>query len=413
MTKTLPTATEWESIQRRTVTTLVASQVMGGVGVASGLAVMALLALRISGSEQASGLGSTAQVLGSALFAIPVAHLMARRGRRPGLILGYLLAAVGSLVIIAAAHISSFALLLVGSLLFGAATTSSNQARYVGADLARPERRGRDISIVVWATTLGSVAGPNLVGPAESVSDALDLPRLTGSFVFSLIGFLLAAGVVAWRLRPDPLILARAGEGAQTKSPTSLRTGMRSVRTQPRALLGLLTMAGGHTVMVSVMVMTPLHMNHGGASLELIGLVISVHILGMFAFSPITGWLVDRLGGPTVALGGTALLLTACTLAATTAEGMSASLTGALFLLGLGWSATLVSGSTMLTSALSVHERPSGQGVSDLTMGLCGASGGALAGVIIEQFSYSALAVGGGLVATALAIVVVVLSSRP
>lgn len=412
MTSTL-TAAEQDHLQRRTVTTLVASQVLGGVGVASGIAVMALLALQISGSEQASGLGTTMQVLGSALITIPVARVMARSGRRPGLLLGYALAALGCVLIIASAQVGFFPLMLVGSLLFGASTTANNQARYAGADLARPDRRGRDLSLVVWATTLGSVVGPNLVGPAEPVASWLGLPELTGSFVFALLGFAAAAAVVTARLRPDPLLVARATSGDTNTAPSrSLSAGLHAVARRPRALLGLLTMACGHAVMISVMVMTPLHMDHGGASLRLVGLVISVHILGMYAFSPVTGWLVDRFGGPAVAVGGSALLVTACLLAAQTHDGMSTALAVALFVLGLGWSATLVSGSTMLTGALDVAERPAGQGVSDVVMGLAGAGCGALAGVVLDRYSYAALAHGGVFIALGILLAVIVLARR-
>lgn len=404
------TQDDLEALQRRTVATLVTSQVLGGVGVASGIAVMALLALRISGSEQLSGLGTTMQVLGSAVFTIPVAWLMSRSGRRPGLLLGYALAGIGSLVIVVSAQLGWFPLMLLGSLLFGASTTANNQARYAGADLAAPERRGRDLSLVVWATTLGSVAGPNLVGPAEPLAEALNLPRLTGSFIFAMLGFALAAAVITWRLRPDPLLVARAADAAGGSEATrSLRAGLRAVRRHPRALLGLVTMACGHAVMISVMVMTPLHMDHGGASLRLVGFVISVHILGMYALSPVTGWLVDRFGGPAVAVWGSALLILACVLAARTHEGMSAGLAIALFTLGLGWSATLVSGSTMLTGALTVHERAAGQGVSDLMMGLAGAGCGALAGVVLDHFSYAVLAYGGVGLAALLSVSVLLL----
>ncbi len=168
------------SLQRRTVTTLVGSQVLGGVGLSAGIAVGALLAEEVSGSARFAGLGGTFQVLGSALVAIPMARVMAARGRRPGLVLGYALAAAGAVGLITAGIIGSFPLLLVSSLAFGGATTANSQSRYAAADLAPPDRRARDLSIVVWATTLGSVLGPNLVGPSAPVADALGLPRLTG-----------------------------------------------------------------------------------------------------------------------------------------------------------------------------------------------------------------------------------------
>ncbi|NHN54318.1 MFS transporter [Calidifontibacter sp. DB0510] len=407
-----------EQLQRRTVRTLVASQVCGGVGVASGIAVMALLALRLSGSETLSGLGTTAQVLGGALITVPVAALSARRGRRAGLSLGYALAVLGAIVIVLAAAARSFPLMLLGALLFGGATTANSQARYAGADLASAQHRGRDLSLVVWAATIGSVLGPNLVGPGESVGRALHLPRLTGSFVLATLGFVLALVVLTLLLRPDPLLAAREldRDPAGTTAPAadgSLRTGIRAVLSDRRALCGMLTTALGHAVMISVMVMTPLHMDHGGASLRLIGLVISGHILGMYAFSPVTGWLVDRFGGPVVALGAAAILLSGGLLAATTQEGMSARLAVALFLVGVGWSGTLVSGSTMLTNAIPLAKRPAAQGFADLAMGLAGAAAGAGAGAILQHSGFAMLGYLGAVIAICIAVAVLVLGRTP
>ncbi|MFW5469069.1 MFS transporter [Knoellia sp. CPCC 206435] len=403
-----------DPVQRRTVATLSMSQVLGGISLASGVAVGALLAEEISGSPTYAGLGSTFQVLGSALIAVPMARLSAARGRRHGLVLGYCLAFVGALGLITSGIVGSFALLLVASLLFGGSTASNNQARYAAADLAAPAHRGRDLSLVVWATTIGSVVGPNLVGPSEPVSELLGLPRLTGPFVFSLVGLAFAVLVLVIRLRPDPLLEARrravaADPGASGRTHGRIGRGLRVVVAQPQALLGLLTLALGHMVMVSVMVMTPLHMRHGDADLTVIGFVISVHILGMFAFSPLTGLAVDRLGGRVVAITGSAILAAATLLASTAPEGHSTGLLVALFLLGLGWSCTLVSGSTMLTAALPTAERPGAQGASDLVMGLTAGLGGALAGVVVDVASFNVLALAALVVALSIGVLAAVL----
>ena len=429
-------------LQRRTLGTLVTSQVLGGVGTASGIAVMALLTKEVGGSEALAGLGTTAQVLGGALLAVPVARVSVARGRRPGLVLGYIVAAVGALLVIAAAALPSLPLLLLGSLLFGGGTAAGSQSRFAGADLAAPHHRGRDLSLVVWATTIGSVAGPNLVELADRLGLGLGLPRMAGSFLFSLVGFVVAALVIGVFLRPDPLLEARrrAGLEAQAWGPSHLdqressapasphldqressapayphldqrdgrRGGVAALRARPAALAAVAIIALGHAVMVAVMVMTPIHMDHGGASLQLVGLVISIHILGMYAFSPLVGAAVDRLGSRPVAAAGGVVLVAACLLAATSDEGMSLHLTAALFLLGVGWSCTLVSGSTMLTDAVDVAERAAAQGVSDTVMGLMAAGGGVLAGVVIAAASYSALA----WAATLLATLVIVVAAR-
>ena len=422
-----------DPIQRRTLGTLASTQVLGGVGLAAGIAVGSLLAEDITGSPTYAGLGGTFQVLGSALIAIPVARVMAARGRRPGLALGYVLALAGAVLIITSAVIGSFALLLLGSLFFGGATTSNSQSRFAAADLAAPEHRGRDLSIVVWATTVGSVLGPNLVGPAQPVARAFGIPTLAGPFVFSLAAIAVALLVLILRLRPDPLTLSREREvaaiGAAAAAATaageapvpageprhregSIRQGLSDVVSHRPALLGLITLALGHAAMVSLMVMTPLHMHHGDAELTLIGLVISIHILGMYALSPIVGVAVDRIGAVRVAQTGAGILVVSAVLGAFASEGFSVLLTTALFLLGLGWSCTLVSGSTLLTAALTPVQRPGAQGSADLLMGLAAGSGGALAGVVIAQASYAVLALGVGVLAVAILGASVVLS-RP
>ncbi len=413
---TIPvTSAEVSALQRRSVTTLAGSQVLGGVGVSAGVAVGSLLAADLSGSETWAGLGGTAQVLGGALCAIVVARVMAAKGRRLGLVVGYLLAIGGALLVVGGAVTGSFALFLLGSLLFGGAVAANSQARFAATDLSDDRRRARHLSIVVWATTIGAVAGPNLTGPGGELARRLGIPALAGPFAFSLVGFVLAVLVLHVALRPDPLLVARAGHtdvdepGRTQGGPGS---GLQAIRAHPRARLGVVVMALGHAVMASVMVMTPLHMRHGDAGLEVIGIVISGHIVGMYAFSPVTGWAVDRVGGRPVAGVGALVLLTSCALAAASEAGFSVLLASALFVLGLGWSCTLISGSTLLTEVLPLRQRPAAQGVADVAMGLAGGGGGALAGVIVGQWGYPALAVAAGVVAVLLGVLVVLAGGR-
>lgn len=385
------------ALQRRTVATLAGSQVLGGVGVSAGAAVGALLAADVSGSETWAGLGGTAQTLGGALAALVVARVMAAKGRRPGLTTGYLMAIIGGLLIVAASVVGSFAVLLIGFLLFGGATAANSQARFAATDLADDAHRGRHLSVVVWATTIGAVAGPNLTGPGQWVARQLHLPALVGPYVLSLVGIALAALVLTAALRPDPLLTARSLQVDHDEpDPTAglegeATRGWAVIRTRPDAFMGVVAMALGHVVMVSVMIMTPLHMRHGHAGLEIIGLVISLHVVGMYAFSPLTGWAVDRWGSRAVIAVGAGVLLTASLLAASTASGHSLRLTAALVLLGMGWSCTLIAGSTLLTAAAPLRQRPAAQGLSDVAMGLAGGGGGALAGVVVGWWGYPAL----------------------
>jgi MFS family permease len=384
------------SLQRRTLRVLVTSQVLGGVGVGSGIAVIGLLAYDLSGTESLSGVSATASTLGAAGAALVIARITSVRGRRPGLVRGYLVGALGAGLAIVAAVTGSFPLHVVASLAFGWASAANLQARYAATDLAPPADRGRALSTVVWATTLGAVLGPNLTGPGEAVASALALPALAGPYVFSLASFLAAASVQAVGLRPDPLLLAREIEDrpvGRTEAP-SIRSALATVRRIPPAMAALTSIAAAHATMVGVMVMTPVHLEHHGAALQLVGLTISLHIAGMYALSPLVGRLADRVGRSRTALVGLGQLVAAVALAAFAPPVGSMWFQVGLVLLGTGWSFCLVAGSTLLTDVVPADERPTVQGASDLLMNLAGGAGGIAAGVVLAVAGYRALALG-------------------
>src|SRR5688500_16109152 len=319
-------------VERRTVGGPRGGVALAGLGVTVGVAVGGLLARDVAGTETAAGLGQTAGVLGAAVLAVPLARISDRAGRRAGLAAGYAVAVLGSLVTVVAAVVSSLPLLLVGLFAFGAATTCGLQARYAAADLAVPEHRGRALSLVVWATTVGSVVGPNLAGPGADLGRALGLPALGGAFVVSATVFAVVALGVLALLRPDPLLVARrlGGGGAGVRPRRATGAAVRAVWASPTGPLGLTAVVVSHAVMVGVMVMTPVHMGHAhgsaGTTLRVIGVVISVHVAGMYLFSPLVGMLADGAGRTaTVALCG-ALLLAAAALAGTAPPGAAVQL---------------------------------------------------------------------------------------
>lgn len=390
-------AARLERLQRRTVRVLVASQVLGGVGVGSGVAVVGLLAYELSGTASLSGVSATASTLGAAVAAIVIARLSVSRGRRPGLVTGYAVGAAGAAVAILAAVLGAFWLHVVASAAFGWASASNLQARYAATDLAQPSNRARSLSTIVWATTIGAVLGPNLTGPGGSFAAALSLPPLAGAYLFSLASFLAAAMVQFALLRPDPLHVVRAHAAVPAVATTgwdSVRSAVVTIRSLPEATVAVLAITAAHAVMVGIMVMTPVHMEHYGAALNLVGLTISLHIAGMYAFSPVMGALADRVGRRKVVLLGLAQLAAAALLAATGDPTGSVWFQGGLVLLGTGWSACLIAGSAWLTDAVPVEDRPGVQGTSDLAMNLAGGIGGTLAGIVLAVAGYPALAFG-------------------
>ena len=406
------TATTYDvaRVQARTIRTLVLAQAVGAIGITIGIATASLLARDVSGSESQAGLAQTAQVLGAAVASFLLARLMSTHGRRIGLVTGYLLGAAGAVLAVVAGVVGSMLLLLVGAVFLGSATAANSGARYAATDLAVAERRAQSLSVVVWATTIGAVAGPNLTGPAGSFADLLGIPELTGPFALASIGMVLAAIVVGVMLRPDPLLVARASAEVSTTAPTGTSWGRALAAVRERPVLGfaVLGLAGAHAAMVSVMVMTPLHMEHGGSELRIIGVVISVHVLGMFAFSPLVGMFADRAGRPVVLAAGGFTLLLSLLLCAWAPEGSSWQIFVGLFLLGLGWSFATVSSSTMIADHAPLEARTDVQGGADLVMGVTAAAAGGLAGLIVDQAGYPALA----LTTIALAVVVILAALR-
>jgi len=385
-------------VQRRTLRLLFVTQIVSGIGVAIGGTVGALLAADIAGIG-VSGVAQSAIVVGAALFALPATAIVNRHGRRPSLAGGYFVAAVGSLIVVTAAVRGSILLLFVGFFLLGGATAAGLQARYAAVDLAPAPLRGRHLSLIVWATTLGAVVGPSLAAVAGASLERYGIPTLAGPFFFSALLFGLATLLLTVLLRPDPAVVARSAFGRLTgiapdARPAGIRAALRVVVSQPSARLGVSAMAIGHLVMIGVMAMTPVHIRSAGHdaahTLRVVGVVLSCHIAGMFAFAPVFGWLTDRLGRRPVVFAGIGLLLTACALAGSAGH-HPARLASGLMMLGLGWSATMVAGSTLLSESVSVELRASAQGLSDLIMGLAGASAGAISGVIVQEWGYPTL----------------------
>jgi len=377
-------------LQKRTLQTLASAQTLSGLGYSSTVAAGSLLVASITQSEALAGLAQTFGVLGAAAMALPLANLTRRGGRRLALGSGYLIGAIGALFAIAGGTSRLLPIMLLGTFLIGAASASGYQARYAAVDLATKSTRAKSLSLVVWASTIGSVVGPNLMGPFGKVATFFGLPKLTGPYFLSATMLGLGSLIIWSRLKPDPYLTSVAGHSEESSSKTKVPTKevFAHITSRPSALLGLLSISMGHLIMVAVMVMTPVHMAHVDISLNIIGLVISVHIAGMYALSPIVGYLTDRLGRQQVILLGSLILVSSAVIAGTAPANSEIQLGIGLFLLGLGWSCTLIAGSTLLSESVSDHYRAPAQGTSDLIMNLSAAIGGALAGVIIAVLSY-------------------------
>ncbi|MFD9702211.1 MFS transporter [Lentzea sp. NPDC059081] len=409
-------APQVERVQRKVVRVLTGTQALGSASITIGLAFSTLIAASLSGSDAVGGLAQTAAVAGAALLALPGARLAQRSGRRPALILGYGMGALGALVAAVAVGFGLWQLLLAGLLLFGGASSANYAARYAATDLAQPQRRARELSRVVWAAMIGAIIGPNLADPAGRVAASFGLPPGVGPFLLAAAVLGVAVLVIQLGLRPDPLVVVKSTrpvEPQHCSGGSVTPGGLRVWATLgPMARLALVGVMLCHTAMVGLMSMTPVHMNHAGSSLRVVGVVISLHVAAMYAASPLFGWMADRLGRVPVLAIGASLVVAASGVAGMAPSHDAPQLAAGLALLGFGWSAGLVSGSALLTESVRVEDRPAAQGLSDLVMNVGGAIGGAVSGIVVTAWSYAALGLIVGFTALPLLVVCLLASLR-
>ena len=381
---------ETQAIQKRVIRALVSAQILGGIGLGATVSVGALLASDVSGSPAWSGMAATMSTLGAALIAVPLARAAQARGRRVALSIGSIVAALGAVLATVAAALGSFPLLLVGLAFAGAGSATNLQARFAATDLAVPLHRARQLSLVVWSTTIGAVLGPNLIEPGESIGAAIGLPTLTGPFVFTVAAQVAAMLVYYFGLRPDPLLTALQNAPAREGAPP--RHGFATLRVNPLARYAVVAVALSHATMVAMMSMTPVQLYEHGATLMIVGFALSLHIAGMYALSPVFGWLADRWGRVPTILFGQGMLVISLLTAWVGSQSQFLVIVSVIFL-GLGWSASTIAGSTLVAESAPVDDRAGLQGVSDLLMNSTAAVGGALAGPVLALVGYSGLGI--------------------
>ena len=307
------------------------------------------------------GAPNTAGVLGAALGTLVISALMVRRGRRSGLRFGYAAAAVGSILGVAAIGSGTVVVIMPAMVLLGIGNGAAHLSRYAAADLYPPERRGFAVGAIVWAGTIGGVVGPVLIAPASELALALDLPSFSGVF---LVGLFMTA-VASLSMAGAPTMTPETEEPAK---PGLRKIGRARLMREPRARVAFAAMITGQITMVAIMTMTPLHIHQHGRGLGVVGVVLSAHVLGMFALSPLTGWMTDRFGSSRTIVLGLAVLVGAAVLTIAVPDVHGPVLPLSMFLLGYGWNLTHVGGSTLLTQGLTRVEQTRLQGAVDSTV---------------------------------------------
>ncbi|MBN6886514.1 MFS transporter [Cytobacillus horneckiae] len=388
-----------QKLYRQTLLIVVISQIFGGAGLAAGITVGALLAQDMLGTDSFAGVPTALFTLGSAGAALLVGRLSQRFGRRTGLATGFLVGGAGAIGVILAAIMHSIPLLFASLFIYGAGTATNLQARYAGTDLATSRQRATAVSIALVSTTVGAVAGPNLVDVMGRFAASINVPALAGPFILAAAAYILAGLVLLAFLRPDPLFIATAlADYQKMKDANPLENDYKGMAINKRGIVaGATVMILTQIVMVAIMTMTPVHMGHHGHGLSEVGMVIGIHVGAMYLPSLITGVLVDRLGRTIMAIASGITLLSAGVLAAVAPADSMLGLIIALALLGLGWNFGLISGTALIVDSTNASTRAKTQGTVDVLIALSGASGGMLSGMVVAQTSYATLSIVGGI----------------
>lgn len=385
--------TEADRTRRRLTAVLFAAVGLGTTGYIAAVTVTGLATRAITGSATLAGLPGAIAVAGTAIGTSVLSATVARHGRRPGLFAGYAAGAAGAGVAALGVVLSSLPVLLAGMAVLGFGQASAQLARYAASDMAPPGRRGSAVSWVVWAGTVGAIAGPALLDPAGRFAEGLGRSQYVGGYLLTIMGMTAAAVLYLVALRPDPSTLA----GAEHDEEVATGRSLGSLFALPRVQVAVVSMVAGQIVMVLIMTGTPLHIQDTGGGLEIVGLVISAHTLGMFALSPVTGRAVDLAGPVRVLVAAAITLVVAAVISASAPEEGTVLLTTGLFLLGVGWNMGFVAGSALLASGTPLDLRPRLQGAVDSMVWLGSGVASIASGVMLETMGYAALSIAGAL----------------
>ena len=409
------TTEEIAAIQRHTLRVLVAGQIAGSAALAAAVTVGAFVVQDILGQSTPWGGVATATVtMGTAFMSQVLARLMNVRGRRAGLQAGYSMAIAGGLIAGLGVELGTLWVFLPGLFLFGNGQAANLLSRYAATDLAHPDQRGRAMSRILFASTFGAVFGPLLIRPAQALGESLfDWKQYTGPWIFAGLFFLTSFVNASLRLRPDPLEVAGGLNHQRSTNEQSNRLldALRIARGIPDARLALFAMVIAQSCMVAVMTMTPVHLkSHGHETVS--SFVISLHIAGMFAFSPLVGRFSDKYGRYATILAGSLILMTSTIMSAMSGDD-AVLLFPALWLLGIGWSFGLIGGSSLLVDSIPGEYRVKVQGSAGLLMSFFGGLSGFASGFIRKAIGYHMLSNVATLLSGVLVVFVVMAMATP
>ena len=396
---------------RRNATLLAGAMAMQSAALQLSAAMSSITFALVTGITSLLGVGPALTMVAAALSAQPAGRLMDRRGRIPILATGFLIGAIGTVLLGIGAYRQSPITAIPGFVLLGVAGAIGSLTRAAAGDMYPPAHRARGIAFVMFGSVFGAILGPTVFAPIfrgrDVSAESLLVPWLAGG------AMLLVASIIVLNVRPDPKRIAEEIERSLgiTKGEPSPAAPLSEILRRPGAMPAILASVVSFAVMASVMNLTGyVIVQHHHHAQHLVFPVIGAHVLGMYLLMPVVGMIVDKVGRrETLAAGLFLLGLSAAGLTWLEAVIPIAIL---LFGLGLGWNVSFVAATTQLADLSTAAERGKLLGFNDFVAGLSASALVILGGVALDSYGVAALSIGAALIAF-VPIPFLLMTSRP
>lgn len=317
------------------------------IGFIAAITVTVLAAREVSSNQLFLGFPNAVGVGGAFLGTQMFYKISKKYSRLAALSLTFFVGALGSVVLFYSLIIDSFILLMFGALVLGFGQSATLQSRYAASFVASKKFKATALSLAVWFSVFGSVFGPRLVSLYSDYFDELFNSELIVGYIVAMVGMLFAsASVLTFTSSNSTLREPAETEEANEKFGETKKDG---------SILTLLLVLN-HFTMVVIMSATPLHVQDIGETVELVGVIISYHTLGMFLLSPVLGSYVDKYGYKNFTYIGTGILFTSCLITFINSDPLSLKI--GLYLLGLGWNFNYVAISSAISKFSIKYKTP-------------------------------------------------------
>lgn len=385
------------SLIKRNTAYFAVAQVLQGSGNQLLTAVGAVTVLAITDSALLTGVGVSMLQLSRIAISYPLGKIADTYGRRPAMLVGLFMGLSGAPILAVATLWESLLLFMLGAFVFGLGVGATQQLRVGVTDMYPGSRRGEALGYLLTGSLVGSIVAPLLIFASSKLSDRFGVNELTMPWLLAPLVIVPAVFAIL-AVRPDPkeiaLNLASYWPGvAQTARTVRGKMSYRDfVKSRPR-LTATVCYMPAQGVMSMIMAATPLVLTKSGHSLTFISLAVTIHVLGMFAFSIPLGRLADRVGRTKVIWGGLATSAAGALMMPVTE--LFATITFGGFLVGVGWSAAFVGATAIIADTTAIEQRGRAIGLNDMAAAMFTIGLPLLGGLIAQTLGLMAVGIFG------------------